>query len=63
MSQEITSCVKCNSRNYTIIDNSGMNSDRIVCSIKAKCNDCEEEFTYTTFTDEGLIQRNKGMIL
>lgn len=62
MAETITTCPKCNSRNFTITDDSAMNEPRIICIVKAKCNECDEHFEYPTFSKIGLDKRNRGMI-
>jgi Zn finger protein HypA/HybF involved in hydrogenase expression len=62
MAERITTCPKCNTTNFIITDDSGMNEPRTICIVKAKCNDCGDDFEYPTFTKIGLRKRSSGHI-
>lgn len=62
MAESITTCTKCNSRNFTITDDSKMDEPKTICIVKAKCYDCGEDFEYPTFTKIGLRERSSGHI-
>lgn len=62
MSEELTMCDKCQSLNFTDINPEARESLKTLVTVRAKCNDCGQEFEYSDFSNRGQELRNKGMI-
>lgn len=60
MATRITTCPKCESTNITTLDPEKTKTvSSPTVDLKAKCNECEKEFTYPAATDWG---RRSGIL-
>ncbi len=63
MAESITQCEKCGSENFVEFNPEARDNDlKILVTIKAKCNDCGEEFEFSDFSNKGLKMRQSGRI-